>query len=357
MPTLKDVVDLLHGWYPPDDGRLVGRRRAGVRRPGRSRSARCCSRSTRRVEVARRGGRVGRRPAGRPPPAVPQGRARRRRDHAQGPHAGHPRRRRLRAAHRAHQRRPGRGRGVRGAGARRSGSPTSGRSGRCRQTPLDKLDRLRPGGRRRRGAAAPWPRRAPAGSATTTAASFSTPGEGRFRPLEGAHPTIGGVGALEVVDEVRIEVVLARAAAVAGRRGDAGRAPLRGAGVRRRRAGRRRDRAAPGIGRIGTVDADDAAGLRRQVASGAARHRARRAGRRRPGPGRRAGWRVCGGAGDFLLDDGARHRRRRLRDQRPAAPPGERSSLEHGGPALVDVAHWAAEWTWLPGWRRGWRAP
>ena len=22
--------------------------------------------------------------------------------------------------------------------------------------------------------------------------------------------------------------------------------------------------------------------------------------------------------------------------------------LEQGGPALVDVAHWAAEWTWLP---------
>jgi len=22
--------------------------------------------------------------------------------------------------------------------------------------------------------------------------------------------------------------------------------------------------------------------------------------------------------------------------------------LEGGGPALVDVAHWAAEWTWLP---------
>jgi hypothetical protein len=22
--------------------------------------------------------------------------------------------------------------------------------------------------------------------------------------------------------------------------------------------------------------------------------------------------------------------------------------LEHDGPALVDVAHWAAEWTWLP---------
>ena len=22
--------------------------------------------------------------------------------------------------------------------------------------------------------------------------------------------------------------------------------------------------------------------------------------------------------------------------------------VEKGGPALVDVAHWAAEWTWLP---------
>ena len=56
---------------------------------------------------------------------------------------------------------------------------------------------------------------------------------------------------------------------------------------------------------------------------------------------------VCGGAGDFLLDELAssdvdafvtsdlRHHRA-----------GE--FLEHGGPALVDVAHWAAEWTWLP---------
>ncbi len=56
---------------------------------------------------------------------------------------------------------------------------------------------------------------------------------------------------------------------------------------------------------------------------------------------------MCGGAGDFLLDGlvGAdvdvfvtsdlRHHRA-----------GE--FLEHGGAALVDVAHWAAEWTWLP---------
>lgn len=56
---------------------------------------------------------------------------------------------------------------------------------------------------------------------------------------------------------------------------------------------------------------------------------------------------VCGGAGDFLLDKVAgldvdvyvtsdlRHH--------PAA-----EFRERGGPALIDVAHWAAEWTWLP---------
>ena len=37
---------------------------------------------------------------------------------------------------------------------------------------------------------------------------------------------------------------------------------------------------------------------------------------------------VCGGAGDFLLDAVAGDRRRRLRHQRPAAPPGERVPRE-----------------------------
>jgi putative NIF3 family GTP cyclohydrolase 1 type 2 len=56
---------------------------------------------------------------------------------------------------------------------------------------------------------------------------------------------------------------------------------------------------------------------------------------------------VCGGAGDFLLDEVAggdadvyvtsdlRHH--------PAS-----EFLEKNGPALVDISHWAAEWTWLP---------
>ena len=56
---------------------------------------------------------------------------------------------------------------------------------------------------------------------------------------------------------------------------------------------------------------------------------------------------VCGGAGDFLLDrwpaqDVDVYLTSDLRHH-PAA-----EFAEKGGPALVDVAHWAAEWTWLP---------
>ena len=56
---------------------------------------------------------------------------------------------------------------------------------------------------------------------------------------------------------------------------------------------------------------------------------------------------VCGGAGDFLLDELAHSDAdvfvtSDLRHHRAA------EFLEHDGPALIDVAHWAAEWTWLP---------
>ena len=56
---------------------------------------------------------------------------------------------------------------------------------------------------------------------------------------------------------------------------------------------------------------------------------------------------VAGGAGDFLLGDVLRsdadcYVTSDLRHH-PAT-----EFLEQGGPALVDVSHWAAEWTWLP---------
>lgn len=43
-----------------------------------------------------------------------------------------------------------------------------------------------------------------------TYCSFSSKGIGRFKPEEGAHPTIGEVGKLESVQEERIEVVCSR---------------------------------------------------------------------------------------------------------------------------------------------------
>ena len=103
---------------------------------------------------------------------------------------------------------------------------------------------------------------------------------------------------------------------------------------------------ATGAGRIGDVAETTLAAFAQHRRRGAARDRARRPGRRRPGaagtPGRGVRRRRR-----LPARPGARQRRRRLRDQRPAAPPGG-EFLEQGGPALVDVAHWAAEWTWLP---------
>lgn len=43
-----------------------------------------------------------------------------------------------------------------------------------------------------------------------TYCSFSSQGIGRFKPEEGAHPTIGEVGKLELVKEERIEAVCPR---------------------------------------------------------------------------------------------------------------------------------------------------
>lgn len=37
--------------------------------------------------------------------------------------------------------------------------------------------------------------------------SFETRGHGQFRPLAGANPTIGEIGALETVEELKVEMV------------------------------------------------------------------------------------------------------------------------------------------------------
>jgi dinuclear metal center YbgI/SA1388 family protein len=176
-------------------------------------------------------------------------------------------------------------------------------------------------------------------------ASFSTPGTGRFRPLAGANPTIGTVGDVEAVAEERVEVVLPRG--------------LRSAVVAAMMATHPYETPAydvveladPGLTETGTGRIGDVAEttLGEFAATVAAALPATAHGVRVGGDPDRVVRRValCGGAGDFLLDAVARtdadvYVTSDLRHH----PAGE--FLEKGGPALLDVAHWAAEWTWLP---------
>ena len=132
-------------------------------------------------------------------------------------------------------------------------------------------------------------------------ASFTTTGEGRFRPLDGASPAIGRVGDLEVVDEVRIEVVAPRARRTAVVRALLAAHPYEEPAfdvVALADPGQ----AATGTGRIGTVEPTTLAGFAERVAAAlpATAHGVRVAGDPQR-PVRRVA--VCGGAGDFLLDE------------------------------------------------------
>ena len=93
-------------------------------------------------------------------------------------------------------------------------------------------------------------------------AAFSAPGTGTFRPLAGANPTIGSIGRIESVAGVDAADDRPASPARRGHRRPACGPPLRGAGVRRDRAGRRPERARRGPGR-GPRRADHARGVRR----------------------------------------------------------------------------------------------
>ncbi len=176
-------------------------------------------------------------------------------------------------------------------------------------------------------------------------ASFSSTGMGRFRPLEGADPMAGTIGSLETVEEVRIEVGLDRS--------------VRRAVVAAMLAAHPYEEPAydvveladplitpTGSGRIGTVERTTLGAFAETVAAALP---ATAQGVRYAGDPDRVVRRVavCGGAGDFLLGevlgtDADVYVTSDLRHH----PAGE--FLEKNGPALIDVAHWAAEWTWLP---------
>ena len=172
--------------------------------------------------------------------------------------------------------------------------------------------------------------------------AWTTTGEGTFRPLPGASPTVGAVGEVATVAETRLEVVLPRA-----RRASVVRALLSAhpyeepaydvvelASVNGHR----------GLGRVGRLaEPVTVEELTRAVAAALP---ATAAGVRASGDPMRVveHLAVCGGAGDSLL--------------RTAAAAGAdaflTADLRHHpsseapeGLALLDAAHWATEWPWL----------
>ncbi|MDQ2584868.1 Nif3-like dinuclear metal center hexameric protein [Saccharothrix yanglingensis] len=174
-------------------------------------------------------------------------------------------------------------------------------------------------------------------------AAWTVEGTGRFRPLTGADPAVGAVGRLERLPETRLDVVLDRR-----RRADVVRA-LRAAHPYEEVAFTLTEVAElpsdTGIGRVGELPAAEPLGaFARRVADALP---ATAWGVRAAGdpdrPIRRVA--VCGGAGDSYLSAATRagvdaYVTSDLRHH----PAGEH--LAAGGPALVDVAHWAGEWPW-----------
>ncbi len=184
--------------------------------------------------------------------------------------------------------------------------------------------------------------------------AWTTTGRGTFTPLDGSTPAVGAVGRREHVAEARVEMVAPR--------------HLRARVVAAMRAAHPYEEPAfdvlelvalpgdTGLGRVGTLPtpvalADFAAAVARVVPATA--QGVRWAG----DPGmtvRRVA--VLGGSGDSLFDavraaDVDAYVTADLRHH-PASEQQERAAFDAAGgpprPALVDLAHSASEWVWLP---------
>lgn len=179
-----------------------------------------------------------------------------------------------------------------------------------------------------------------------TGCAWSVTGTGEFTPRDGADPAIGQIGRHERVTERRIEMV------VPPHRRDAVTAALREAHPYEEPAFSFLATAAPasavGSGRIGYLPYEIT--LRELAEQVAAALPATAQGIRVSGDLDQvvSTVAVCGGSGDAYLD-AAHHSgadvylTADLRHHR-----AEEARAAGGAPALIDAAHWATEWPWLP---------
>ncbi|WP_372497884.1 Nif3-like dinuclear metal center hexameric protein [Tomitella fengzijianii] len=173
--------------------------------------------------------------------------------------------------------------------------------------------------------------------------SWSVEGDGQFRPLAGADPAIGSVGALEHVRELRVEMVAERAVRAAVLAALHTSHPYEEPAYDLIELAPRPT--ARGLGRIGELAREQS--LEQFTEHVAQALPATSWGVRAAGdPARRVRRvAVCGGAGDSLLAAAAASGV----DAYVTADLRHHPADEHlraGGPALVDVAHWASEFPW-----------
>jgi dinuclear metal center YbgI/SA1388 family protein len=169
-------------------------------------------------------------------------------------------------------------------------------------------------------------------------------GQGTFLPGPAASPSVGAVGEIAQVDEVRLEMVLPR-----GRRSDV-LAALRAAHPYEMPAFQLVELAPEpgpkGLGRVGSLPSPLALAAFTSLVAEALPPTAW--GVRAAGDPARVvrTVAVCGGSGGSVIDDA----------RRVGADAFVTADLRHhvasdalagGGPALVDAAHWATEWPWL----------
>lgn len=181
---------------------------------------------------------------------------------------------------------------------------------------------------------------------TYDSVQFQAEGRGSFRPLEGAQPAIGEIGTVEHVAEIRLEMVAERRIREGVRAAVLAAHPYEEVAYDvLEPAGRDSERGSGRLGVLATsMSLHDFA--QHVTASLPAHHSAARVA---GDPARRISRiALCGGSGDFLL----------AAANAAGADAYVTSDLRHhpvsehlekpGACAVIDVPHWAAEWTWLP---------